>query len=62
MTQDEWLKLGIEQGWCSETYCSTHGLMPQTEEEELAWDDEEDPCEHSVRVWSEEQQESLRRH
>lgn len=51
LTQDDWIQLGVKKGWCSEPFCTTHGLQPQTEEEEAAWDEGYDPCEHAVRLW-----------
>ncbi|HET7110205.1 MAG TPA: hypothetical protein VFI41_04995 [Gemmatimonadales bacterium] len=46
-----WLEFGAKQGWCSEPFCTTHGLQPQTPEEEAAWDEGDDPCAHAVRLW-----------
>lgn len=40
MTRDEWIKVGVEQGWCLETRCLYHdGTEPTLDE---VTDD--DPC------------------
>ena len=37
---DEWLKFGMEQGWCGPPVCVHHDGLPTTQEEdELEWDD-----------------------
>ena len=50
MTQDEWLKIGIEEGFCSPPLCSTHDGMPMTEEEDADFEDGGDPCIPAVRL------------
>lgn len=52
MTQDEWLQMGIEVGWCSETFCATHDGIEMTEEESEEWEAGFDPCQHAVRLWA----------
>jgi hypothetical protein len=52
MTFDEWIKYGVEQGYCSEQYCDTHDGAPMHESEEAAWDEGGDPCLHVVRLGS----------
>jgi hypothetical protein len=50
MDIDEWLKLGVENGWVSQPFCFTHdGDSYMTEEEELEWEDGGDPCCHVVK-------------
>jgi hypothetical protein len=47
---DEWIKIGIEQGWCGPTVCYTHdGLPLSVKEEEELW--EQDPCVHIIRLY-----------
>jgi len=47
----EWLRVGVERGWCSEPVCATHDGLPRTDAEDQAWEDGWDPCEHAVRLW-----------
>jgi hypothetical protein len=49
---DEWIKLGIEKGWCGAPVCSTHDGIPQSQEEDNLWDEGTDPCIHIVRLYS----------
>lgn len=51
MTFDEWMKMGIENGWAGPPVCSTHDGVPQSKEEDEAWDTGEDPCIHVVRLY-----------
>lgn len=50
MTFDEWLKYGVENGFCSEQFCNTHDSSPMHESEEQLWSDGYDPCMHVVRL------------
>ena len=50
MDMAEWLRLGIERGYCSEPVCHTHDGLPYTEEEETEWEVGFDPCLHAVRL------------
>lgn len=49
----EWRDLGIVNGWISEPFCDTHDSGYMTEEEEVAWENGEDPCMTVFRVWEE---------
>jgi hypothetical protein len=50
MDFNEWMKFGIENGWCGPPVCYTHdGLPLSIEEETLLY--EEDPCIHVVRMY-----------
>lgn len=51
MTFDEWLEIGLRNGYCSPTVCSTHDALPMTEEEDAEWEDGGDPCCHVVRLY-----------
>jgi hypothetical protein len=53
MDFDEWLRYGVEQGFCSEQFCVTHDGGPWSGKEELMWEDGEDPCRHMVRLGTE---------
>jgi len=47
----EWLRLGIDKGWVSDPFCTTHGVDPwMSEEEQAEWEDGGDPCCHVVRL------------
>jgi hypothetical protein len=50
MTFDEWLRYGIENGFCSDQFCNTHDGAPMHESEERLWDEGYDPCMHVVRL------------
>ena len=40
-----WLNNGIERGWISKPYCSSHTLSPNLTEEQIReWDEGYDPC------------------
>lgn len=46
----EWLKMGIDNGWCSDITCVTHDANVYTDEEMDLWDEGEDPCAFVVRI------------
>lgn len=50
MNFTEWLKTGMNNGWCGPAVCYTHDGLPLSEEE---IDDFEmgDPCVHIVRLY-----------
>jgi hypothetical protein len=50
MDFNEWLDYGIEHGYCSPQFCSTHDAAPMTDSEEKAWEEGFDPCMHVVRL------------
>jgi hypothetical protein len=46
-----WLENGIERGWVTEPFCSTHEGDPyMTEEEMEEWDQGGDPCQVVIKV------------
>jgi hypothetical protein len=53
MDFEEWLKQGIENGWCGPAICYTHDGLPTTvaEDEEF---EESDPCIHIIRLYEDE--------
>jgi hypothetical protein len=60
----EWRDLGIFNKWISEPFCDTHDSGYMTDEEEVAWENGEDPCMSVFRIWEDnielpEGQESL---
>jgi hypothetical protein len=50
MTFDEWLKYGVDNGFCSEQRCDTHEGIPMTETETELFENGNDPCVHVVRL------------
>ena len=50
VTFDEWLAQGIEKGFCTESFCSTHDVAPMTQTEADEFDEGGDPCVHVVRL------------
>lgn len=52
MDYQEWLRVGIENGFCTEPICQTHDVVPMHETEERAWDEGSDPCCLVVRLGS----------
>lgn len=50
MNLNEWLEYGYNQGWVGPDVCATHDGLPTSEEEELAWD-EDDACIHILRLY-----------
>lgn len=43
MSYEEWVEIGIKNGWIGPLVCVTHDGIPMSSEEENAWDTE-DPC------------------
>lgn len=48
---EEWLKEGVQRGWCGPAVCHTHDQMPTSEPEDAEFDDGRDPCIHIVRLY-----------
>lgn len=51
---NDWLMIGIDNGWVSRPVCSTHEGLPTNREEDLEWDEGGDPCIYAVRLFSDE--------
>lgn len=51
MTQDEWIKYGVDKGYASDATCETHNGPELTEEEEKEFDEGGDPCVPILRLW-----------
>jgi hypothetical protein len=47
---DEWLSYGVENGYCTQQFCQTHGHTEMTDYEEEQFDEGYDPCVHVVRL------------
>lgn len=50
MEYHEWLKVGLDNGWCGPPVCYTHDGLPATPEEEEEMY-EYDPCIHIIRMY-----------
>lgn len=51
MNLGEWLRHGIDAGYCTNPSCNTHDGPEMTEDELEQFDDGYDPCVHIVRLW-----------
>jgi hypothetical protein len=56
MSFHDWIKAGLENGWCGPPVCSTHDGIPYSHEEEEAWNEGDDPCAHVIRLYEDAQQ------
>lgn len=52
---EEWMRVGIERGWCGPPVCYTHDGLPTTETDDAEWDAGSDPCIHIVRLYEDEE-------
>lgn len=53
LTYNQWVAIGIEQGWCGPIVCYTHDGVPLTvdEEDDIDNDEAELPCVHIIRLY-----------
>lgn len=56
MSYEEWLKIGLLQGWCGPSVCETHDGVPMSQTEIDAYEDGEDPCVHILRLYEDAEQ------
>ncbi len=47
----EWVKYGVDKGFCTEIHCSTHDGVAMTDEEMDNWGEGEDNCIPVIRMW-----------
>lgn len=52
MTFNDWIKHGIDEGWCGPPVCETHDGTPTTPAEDEEYDEGGDPCIHIVRLYA----------
>lgn len=46
-----WVKQGIDNGWITEPFCTTHDGDPyMSEEDEADWEAGGDPCSHVFKI------------
>ena len=56
MTFEEWIKIGINEGWCGVPVCETHDGLPMSKaEEDEVWDGN-DMCIHVIRLYESREQ------
>jgi hypothetical protein len=48
---EQWLKFGIDKGWCGPSVCYTHDGLPSSEPEDSEFEDGGDPCMHIIRLY-----------
>lgn len=53
MDFDEWLRMGMEKGWCGPAVCQTHDGTPTTADEDEEWETG-DPCLHILRLYADD--------
>lgn len=51
MEFSEWIRIGIEKGWCGPPVCYTHDGLPTSESEDDVWLEGDDICMHIVRMY-----------
>jgi hypothetical protein len=51
ITFDEWLQIGLTNGFCGPAVCYPHDGLPMTEEEDIQFFEGEDPCIHIIRLY-----------
>lgn len=51
MNFDEWIKIGISEGWCGPPVCETHDGTPTSIAEEDEFGEGLDPCIHIIRLY-----------
>jgi len=54
LTLQQWIEIGIQQGWCGPSICITHDGLPMTSQEEEEFE-EGDPCVHIVRLYADDE-------
>ena len=55
MTVNEWLQTGINNKWIGPAICATHDGIPSSPQEEQQWENGQDPCQHILRLYENEQ-------
>lgn len=52
MNHNDWINMGVEEGWCGPAVCYTHDGIPTSEYEEDEIEvDGEYPCIHIMRLY-----------
>jgi hypothetical protein len=53
LTIDQWIQYGLDMGY-AETFCYTHDGSPMNDTEAEEYEQGDDPCIPTLRVWLEE--------
>jgi hypothetical protein len=48
---DDWIKIGLDKGWCGPPVCYTHDSFPISSEEDDEFEEGNDPCMHMIRLY-----------
>lgn len=57
MSFEDWLRQGVDSGFCGPAVCHTHDGLPTTETEDIEWWDEGlDVCVHILRLYRSEEE------
>jgi len=48
---DEWIAVGIKNGWCGPPVCYTHDGLPTSSAEDSEFEGGSDPCMHIIRLY-----------
>jgi len=51
---EEWLKVGVSNGWCGPAVCYTHDGLPTSEPEDAEFEEGNDPCLHIIRLYEDD--------
>lgn len=51
MSFEDWLKAGIDGGWCGPPVCHTHDGLPTSAAEDDQFEDGGEPCQHIIRLY-----------
>ena len=63
MDYSEWIRYGLEKGFCGPPVCETHDGLPMTAQEEEWFYDGEDPCIPIIRLMNDsEEQKAIAEH
>lgn len=53
---DDWVAIGLDNGWCSVPLCDTHDGLPLTQEQIDLISDGDDICVHVLRLYDNRQE------
>ena len=53
---DDWLEIGLKNGWMTPPLCYTHDGIPTTPDEDQAFEDGDDICIHIMRLYANPQE------
>jgi len=53
---DEWMEIGLRQGWTTPPLCYTHDGLPTTPNEDQAFEDGDDICIRIMRLYANPQE------